>query len=256
MAEVGFPDLLAIGGTAHVGLVDSTGRRIPAVRSAFPALVVLALVACGGPRERTTPPPAPPGVLHAPSEYAGDFALDQRVTIGFTRPDGSQDEQGFRAVIEKRGDGIVMVALGPHGGRAFVLTQRGTDVRFESHLPEELPFPPEYMMFDVHRTWLVGVPGAPLADGEHSAAVDGEEIVETWSGGRLQSRSFRRLDGVPAGLVTITYEGGLDPSLDAAAPTRVVMENGWFGYRIVLDELTRRALPPPDAAPATDAGAS
>jgi hypothetical protein len=196
------------------------------------------LLACGAPA-RTTPPTAPPGVLHTPSDYAGDFALDQHVTASF-----GDDSQSFRAVIEKRGDSLVMVALGPSGSRAFVLAQRGHEVTFESHLPRALPFPPEYMLLDVHRAWLVGLPGAPLADGSHTATIDGEEVTEVWADARVQSRAFRRLDGTPPGLLTITFEGGLDPRVDQPAPTRVVLDNGWFGYRLVLDELSRRALPP------------
>lgn len=206
-------------------------------------VLALAMVACGPPRQQT-PPPAPPGVLHAPSTYASDFAIDQRVTARF-----GEDAQSFRAVVEKHGDALVMVALGPTGGRAFVLAQHGTEVSFESHLPRELPFPPEYMLFDVHRTWLVGLPGAPLPDGVHGGVIDDEEVEETWSEGRLTRRTFRRLDDHPPGLVTITYEGGLDPRVDQPAPARVVIESGWFGYRLELDQLTRHALPPADAAP-------
>ncbi len=200
--------------------------------------LALSAVACGAPAS-SGPPPRPPGVLHPPSDYAGDFAVDQRVTVTF------EDEvQSFRAVLEKHGDSLVMVALGPHGGRAFVLSQRGDVVSFESHLPRELPFPPEYMLLDVHRAWLVALPGAPLADGEHRGTLDEEEVTETWADGRVMSRSFRRLDDVPPGLLTITYEGGLDPHLDAPGPSRVVLDNGWYGYRLELDELTRRPLDP------------
>jgi hypothetical protein len=201
-------------------------------------VVALMLVACGAPA-RTMPPPTPPGVLHAPSDYAGDFAVDQRVTAEF-----QGDAQSFRAVIEKQGDAITMVALGPTGGRAFVLAQHGHDVTFESHLPRELPFPPEYMLLDVHRTWLVALPGAPLADGSHVGEIDGEEVTELWADGRIQTRTFRRLDGTPPGLLTITFEGGLDPRVDQPAPSRVVLDNGWFGYRLVLDALTRTPLAP------------
>jgi hypothetical protein len=199
--------------------------------------IAFCLAACGAPA-RTAPPPTPPGILHAPSDYAIDFAIDQRVTARF-----QDEEQSFRAVVEKHGDDLVMVALGPTGGRAFVLTQRGHDVAFESHLPRELPFPPEYMLFDVHRTWLVALPGAPLADGTHSGIVDGEEVTEVWADARVQSRTFRRLDGVPPGMMTITFEGGLDPRADQPAPNRITIDNGWFGYELVLDQLTRRALP-------------
>lgn len=204
------------------------------------AILTLLLVACGAPAARTAPPTTPPGVLHAPSDYAGDFAIDQRVTAIF-----QADEQSFRAVVEKHGDSLVMVALGPTGGRAFVLTQHGHDVAFESHLPRELPFPPEYMLFDVHRAWLVALPGAPLPDGSHSAVIDGEEVTELWADARIQTRTFRRLDDTPPGLLTITFEGGLDPRPESPAPSRVVLDNAWFGYRLVLDQLTRHVLPTP-----------
>lgn len=209
------------------------------MRSAL--FIAALLVACGAPA-RTTAPPVPPGVLHAPSDYAADFAIDQRVTAGF-----QEEEQSFRAVIEKRGDSLVMVALGPTGGRAFVLAQHGREVTFESHLPRELPFPPEYMLLDVHRAWLVALPGAPLADGTHTAEIDGEEVTEVWADARVQTRTFRRLDDTPPGLLTITFEGGLDPRVDQPAPTRVVLDNGWFGYRLVLDQLTRHVLPPAES---------
>lgn len=199
--------------------------------------IALFAVACGAPA-RTAPPPTPPGVLHSPSDYASDFAIDQRVTASF-----GEEAQSFRAVIEKRGDALVMVALGPSGSRAFVLAQHGHDVTFESHLPRELPFPPEYMLLDAHRAWLVAIAGAPLADGSHVATIDGEEVTEVWADARVLSRSFRRIDGSPAGLLTITFEGGLDPRVAQPAPTRVVLDNGWFGYRLVLDQLTRHALP-------------
>lgn len=200
--------------------------------------ILLLLSACGSPA-RTAPPPAPPGVLHPPADYPSDFAIEQRVTATF-----GADEQSFRAVIEKRGDALVMVALGPAGARAFVLAQHGHAVTFESHMPRELPFPPEYMLLDVHRAWLVALPGAPLADGTHAAVIDGEEVTEIWADARVQSRTFRRLDGTPPGLLRITFEGGLDPRVDAPAPDRVVLDNGWFGYRLVLDQLARHALPP------------
>jgi len=209
------------------------------MRSPSPAVLALglAIAACG------PPAPAPareyPGPLRAPSAYPTDFAIDQTVTA--IHPQGSET---FRAVLEKNGDALVMVGLGPHGGRAFVLTQNGDDVRFESQLPRELPFPPRYMLLDVHRAWLLGIGEPPLADGEHRAELDGEEIVETWADGRLIERTFRRLDGEPAGLVRITYEGGLSPDLSATPPTRVELDNGWFGYRLVLEGISRRALDP------------
>ncbi len=184
----------------------------------------LALVGCPAPPPPAAAPP-PEGVLHSPAELGLDFTIDHRVTLRW-----HGREEGFRGVLEKRGDTLTLVGLGPHGGRGFVLRQVGLEVSFESHLPEALPFPPEHILMAIHRAWLLGLPG-PLPDGEHRAERDGEEIVERWEGGRLLARRFRVLDGTPSGLFEITYEGGLDPSL-ASAPSRVLVHDGWLGYEL------------------------
>jgi hypothetical protein len=178
-----------------------------------------------------------PGPLRPPAAYDDDFAIDQTVTA--IHAEGSET---FRAVIEKRDDELVIVGLGPHGGRGFVLTQRGDEVTFESQLPRELPFPPRYVLLDIHRAWLLGLPDPPLADGEHRAEIDGEEIAETWADGRLLARAFRRLDGQPPGTIRITYHGGLSPDLLAPAPSGVELDNAWFGYRLVIEGISRRPL--------------
>lgn len=199
--------------------------------------LALLLAACGSSSTQTVR--EYPGPLRAPSAYPRDFALDQTVTAHHLR--GSDT---FRAIVEKRGDALIMVGLGPHGGRAFVLAQEGERIRFDSQLPRELPFPPRYMLLDVHRAWLLGLAGAPLPDGEHRASLEGEEIVESWADGRLRSRTFRRLDGHPAGLIRIEYEGGLSPELEAEPPSRVELDNGWFGYRLVIEGISLRPLEP------------
>jgi hypothetical protein len=190
--------------------------------------------ACSGP---AAPAREYPGPLRAPRAYDVAFSVDHTVTA--VHAEGSER---FRAIVEKRGDALVMVGLGPHGGRAFVLTQHGDAIRFESQLPRELPFPPRYMLLDVHRVWLLGLPGAPLSDGEHRGEIEGEEIVETWADGRLLSRAFRRLDSRPPGWIRIAYEGGLSPDPAAGTPARIELDNGWFGYRLVIENATRRAL--------------
>lgn len=199
-------------------------------------LSFLLLAACGTRRE-ALPPPEYPGVVRAPAAYEGDFVLDHTITAEHT--EGSET---FRAVVEKRGDTLVMVALGPHGGRAFTLRQDGDAVAFESQLDRELPFPPRYVLLDFHRTWLAGLPGAPLADGDHSALVDGERVTERWDGGRLLERRFEREDGSPPGVIVVTYEGGLSPDPAAPTPTRVVLDNGWFRYRLVVTGISLRGL--------------
>lgn len=201
-----------------------------------PVVVAVLLVACGPPAVQPVRDYA--GPLHAPSTYATDFAIDHRITA--VHAEGSDS---FRALIEKRGDALVMVALGPHGSRAFTLAQEGDEVRFESQLPRELPFPPRFMLVDVHRTWLVALDGS-RADGTHETTVetsDGpESLTETWADGRLLSRAFTRPD--VEGAIRVTYEGGLSPDPAAPPPSRVELDNGWFGYRLVMEGITRRPL--------------
>jgi hypothetical protein len=197
------------------------------VRRSFRAVwlgTMLGLAGCPSPPPPSEAPP-PEGVLHAPAELGPDFTLDHRVTLRW-----HGREEGFRGVLEKRGDTLTLVGLGPHGGRGFVLRQVGLEVGFESHLPEPLPFPPEHILMAIHRAWLLGLAG-PLPDGEHRAERDGEEIVERWEGGRLLARSFRVLDGAPSGLFEVAYEGGFDPTL-ASAPLRVLVRDGWLGYEL------------------------
>ena len=96
----------------------------------------------------------------------------------------------------------------------------------------------------------LGGRGAP--DGEHRAERGGEEIVERWEGGRLQERTFRRLDGAPPGLIRVTYEGGLGGE---EPPQRVILDNGWLGYRLELQTLTFQRIPEPEPAPAAEPAA-
>ncbi len=211
--------------------------------------LAVALASCGGgPRPVPEgPPPEYPGQLAAPSTLRspaalGDaFALEQRVRTEY--PDGAQE---FRAVLQLQGDALILIGFGPHGGRGFALQQRGGEVEWESHLPEELPFPPEFMLHDVQRVWFRGLAG-PLPDGEHRETIDGEEVTERWAGGRLLERTFRRLDGEPAGVQRVTYDGGLGGD---APPSRVTFVNPWFGYTLVLTTLSHQRIAPEPSEPA------
>jgi hypothetical protein len=195
-------------------------------RSAL-GLAALVCAACG------PPPPEPararvyPGELRAPSAFEGDFLLRWRVAASY------RDKRvTFDAVLQKRGDELTLLGLTPYGSRAFVLKQTRDEVHFERHVPEELPFPPRYILLDVHRVMLAGVAGGGvvLPDGEHEAARGGETVRERWRNGRLVERVFRRISPEPAGVVAIAYEGGMVPGREA--PRRIAFRNEWFGYRL------------------------
>ena len=183
-------------------------------------LVVL-LAACGS---RQAVAPIPPGqdayptVLTPVSELGPDFAMQQEVTM--VHPEG---ENTFSAVLQKQGDTLTMMALGPHGGRAFMLVQRGTEVEYESFIHIEFPFPPQYILHDIHRAWFPRVA---------QAQADGERIEETHEGGRVQTRTFERVGEEAQGQIRVSYEGGIDEGAPASTrpPEHATLENGWFGY--------------------------
>ncbi len=201
-----------------------------------PALLTL-LVACG-PRAAEGPPPERaephgyPTTLVPPSRIEGDFLVEQEVSM--THPRG---ENTFRAVLQKQGARLILLGLAPHGGRAFLLEQTDDGVRFESYMPFELPFPPEYMLHDIHRAWFMEAP-------EGVVERDGERLEERREGGRVVERTYRRLDGRPPGTITVRYEGGLAPGAPrtAAPPARIVLNNGWFGYRATIRTLRWQPL--------------
>ncbi len=200
-------------------------------------LALAPLLACGphtagGPQPRPAEVPGYPTTLVPPSQLEGDFLMEQEVLM--THPRG---ENRLHAVLQKQGPRLILLGLAPHGGRAFLLEQTDEGVRFESYMPFELPFPPEYMLHDIHRAWFLGAP-------EGTVERDGEHIEERRDGPRVIERTFRRLNGSPAGTITVHYHGGLTPGapLTSAPPETVVLDNGWFGYRATIRTLRWQPL--------------
>lgn len=200
------------------------------------AYLTFALVcACRGAHPASPRPPGEyPGTLVPTQALGEDFIARQRVTARH----GSR-EFSFEAALQKRGDALTLLGLTPFGTRAFVLQQRGVEMEFTSSLPEPLPFPPRYILIDIHRVFFIRVAPGPLPDGTHTAVRDGEEVREEWAGGRLQARHFRRLDGRPPGTIDIQYEGALDAATSAR---RVEFHNRWFGYTLQIETHSREAL--------------
>lgn len=181
-----------------------------------------------------------PTVLQPPASLGADFMMEQEVTM--THAEG---QNTFRAILQKRGDELVLLGLAPHGGRAFVLTQRGDEITFESFMPEELPFPPRYILHDIHRTWFQSAgDAAPDAEGFREVERDGERIREHVGPAGVTERQFTRLDGAPAGAITVRYGDGLAEGAPHTArpPDETTFENGWFGYTGRVRTLSWEAL--------------
>jgi hypothetical protein len=177
--------------------------------------------------------PSPPPFLVSTDEIRGEFVWRQSVTA--TLREGSQR---YEAVVQKRCGELVVIGLTPFGARAFTIRQRGLQVETEVEVAPP-PFAPEAVLYDVHRVFFASLGPVP-ADGERTVERDGEEIRETWKDGRLLTRSYRRLDGQPAGLVEIEYGADFGP---AGPPASAKLRSEWFGYALEIVTLDRQEAP-------------
>lgn len=197
---------------------------------------VVLLVGCAGRSSQT--PAAPPysGPLDFPSDRAEDFFDRQRIVASY----GSQSF-GFDAVLQKRGDELTLLGLTPFGTRAFVVTQKGADVSFQTFVGTALPFPPRYMLIDVHRVFFqASAPDVegPATEGERAHSGTNEVVTERWQEGRLLQRTFSRPDAHPPGKIVVDYDGGMGEG----HPHHVVLTNGWYGYRLDITTLSHKPL--------------
>jgi len=199
--------------------------------------LTLLAMACSGRHETVAVPPRELGSLVPTGDIPGSFLYRQRVTA--RRPGR---EVSFEAVLQKQGGTLTMLGLTPFGTRAFVLQQRGVAVEFTSYMPGELPFPPRYILLDLHRTLFVTL-GPPVADGDRVAVRDGESVRERWRAGRLMERRYERVGGAPAGSIEVRYEGGM---AGHEPPDTIEYRNGWYGYALTITTLSRQALPVSD----------
>lgn len=168
------------------------------------------------------PPPAhlPAPVLPEPSTLGADFMLQQVV-----RATHGEREVEFSAVVQKKGDKLTMLALTPFGTRALLIEQVGKDMRVEKYVERPMPFSPQFILHDVHRTLAVG---DAETDGEHAVRQDSLQIVDTWEAGRLVARRIRG----PTTDITIRYEGGHRAGEPAK---RITLTNVPYGYTLSIE---------------------
>jgi hypothetical protein len=187
------------------------------------------LAACFATAVTACAPPAPryPTRLEAPGRYPGAYLLRQHVTVRVGEGGGSLD-----VVVQKRGDELVLLGLTPLGTRAFLLRQRGLAVEHEHYAGPELPFPPVFVLYDVHRALLR--PPLPGSGPGLRRAPPGEELhEERWTAEGLAERTFRRSDGEPRGVVRIEYAPPWAPG--TLAPAQVTIDNPWAGYHLRVE---------------------
>ena len=199
----------------------------------------LALCACSA-TPRAEPPILTedmyPWRLLPASALPGDFLWEQRLTAHV-----GGEEHSLKAVLQKQGDHLVLIGLTPFGTKAFLLDQQGTVVTFQSFVERKLPFPPRFVLADVQRCYLpFGDVASQPKDGEQRVDLGDEELVQTFDGGRLSERRFRRHDAKPAGEVRVIYRNW---TADGVAHD-VVLDNRWFGYSMDITTLSAKVLPP------------
>lgn len=179
-----------------------------------------------------------PGELIPTDQMGRDFMARQKLAGRF-----GEQEFRFEAVLQLHGGKLTVLGLTPFGTKAFVLVQTGTEVEFTPLIDREIPFPPEYMLQDIHRAWLwhARLPWGDAAPSEPAVTVEvaGERVSEQWGADGLVQRSFARIDGQPPGEIRIEYVGGQRSGHPAK---HVVLDNGWFGYRLEIETTDWRAL--------------
>jgi hypothetical protein len=158
-------------------------------------------------------------------ELHPDFSVHQHIEATSHGRSGS-----FDAVVQKQGDKLLIVGLGPASVRMFVLEQTEKGITFEQSFGPTLPFPPRNIVVDVHRAFFKGLPPDP-AGGTRTGTVDDEEVREIWQGENLLERRFTRADRKDP--VTVTYGPGCTRS--RCAFTRITLDNPWFAYKLVLE---------------------
>ncbi|MEZ4452428.1 MAG: DUF3261 domain-containing protein [Nannocystaceae bacterium] len=210
--------------------LDAVLRRVTAA-----LLVALALAgACAHGRTAADgPPPIDEALLVDVATIPGDFLARQRVS-------GTMGERtlGSEVVLQKQGGTLTLLGLTPFGTRAFAVIQEGKALRVESFMPEALPFPPELMILDVHRALFLGE--RPQPDGRHRFRVGDERVDDTWSGGRLLRRVFRRRRA-PRGDIVVDYGEGM---AGGQPPPTITIDNQIFGYTVTIETVSFQPLPP------------
>lgn len=160
------------------------------------------------------------------------FAAIQEITIKH-----AEGAHAFRAVLESNKGIFRLVAMGPHGGRAFTITQRGKRVEFEKHVPFEMPFSPIRMLEDVHRVWFLGRRGLASNDGEHLHSVEGHSVRDIWLKDRLIRRIFPVQTEKDSGKIEIEYVDGLAANgmLREKPSSAARLTHGVYGYEIQIE---------------------
>lgn len=199
----------------------------------------VASVSCSA---RRGPPRPVAWVLRSPEAFFGDFMLYHEIEIRY-----GETERTMQAVLQLRGDTLTLIGLTPFGTRAFVLRQQGdSEPEFTNYLSEDnetrnFGFDPRFILVDIQRTFIELIDGHPPENGERSACVGEEELVELWRDGRLLERRFRQRGRAErVGQFVVSY--GAEGYRFGEEPSRIDIRNERLGYELTLRTLSFQEL--------------
>jgi len=166
-------------------------------------------------------------VLLPVSALRGDLILQQTVTIRWR-----DREKSFDAVLQKRGDELLLLGLGPMNSVGFTLTLDDLGVRLENRSGREMPFEPERILADVQRVFYPWIAAEePCTQCERHAARAGLDISERIGPEYLEERRFEDSNARGRGEIVVRYEEWMD---GGSIPGRAVLNNGWYGYELTV----------------------
>ncbi len=156
----------------------------------------------------------------------GDFVWRQRIVARHAKGDMS-----FGSVLEKRGNHLTLLGLTPFGTRAFLLEQDGARFHFRTFMPQRLPFPPEYILTDVHRVFHLS---ASEPQGWHCRLHTKVRTCDYWHGSRLLKRALFHNTSPKRAFVTISYGEGY---VSHRPPRHITLVNHEYGYSLDITTL-------------------
>lgn len=232
---------------------DRRGRRSRGSRM-FTGLVLLwgcVGLACANAGDRLAPrvpaagtPSSDPdglrasGALLPAGALPGTLFMRQWVTIRWGDDDGDGDGEGevsFEAVLQKRGDTLLLLGLDALGRIGFRIALEDERVSLENRSGRELPFAPEYILADVQRIFYPWLPDdVACRRCERRGNRSGLEIVERWDEGRRVARTFARTQRPSEVGICVRYEAA---GRGASERFRATLRNDWRGYAIEVVEL-------------------
>lgn len=144
-----------------------------------------------------------------------------------------QPARSFDAVVQKRGDQLLMLALAPTGQKLFAARLDGRRVSSETFPgAPTIRIDPARMLLDFQRAFFpVDADVDAPADGVRRVRLRGETVVETFAAGRLVERRF--------GSVSVRYS---DWSADGTLPRRVHLADRRTGYELRITTIEWQRL--------------